>query len=832
MRNGDKKKIKEIIATLGEIQDAGLYAEAQECVTALYDFITAVCGAENEILELLEQYYGLLYKASIGEVSEKVLRKYFIKIENSVNYDLKPDKIEIAFLSYNASMSDSIMSIYLAAKDDPQCDAYWIPIPFYECDQDGNLYDIHFHGAEYYPNIECIDWRKYNFEERRPDIIFTFNPYDEGNIVTRLDEKFYCRNLRNLTDLLVYVPYFVVWDDVPEHFAHLAGCVYSHKVIVQSEEIRETYIKSFKEAYGNRFGNAEEKFIALGSPKLDNIADMKREDYKLPNKFYDVIGDKKIVLYNYRLTDMTNGIQNQLLKLQKVLDFFRAQNDVLLWWRPHPLNMECMKSMAPHFAHIYEKLVEDYRQEAFELLDGEFSIDENVEHKRSNLIYDSSSDLHRSIAWSDAYYGDWSSVVKLYNETGKPIIIQNVFNNTDAFFNQLCPTNMICDGDYLWFTSTQYNALFKMKLDSREAEFVSSLPGEPVLNSSFASVQGVYKCNNKLYYAPYNSDNIICYDVDTNEFETIPLPVEFINKGIRKFININGFENRLVLIPHSSNLLLIYDIDTNEFIDCSENLTLLKPNADFTQNPAYENMFFFHSVSVENKIFMPYIKGNKVMVLDIVTKECEIKTVGTFNDCLCAIDYDGKYFWITSMYGNCIYRWDYETDECIKFEIPNEIINEVNYEINQIKVNNNKIYIISSNENKIYIFDTILQKITFCDISEDKSEKLHNYITPIMVNETLYTETLNTKKFVEFDFKQGKTKVESIILKESQVLNQEVVECLKNTNNVAQEEVFSLECFVEYIKDNRDEQDNDISTTKSKKNVGDNIYEYTKSLII
>ena len=30
----------------------------------------------------------------------------------------------------------------------------------------------------------------------------------------------------------MYVPYFVVSDDIQEHFCNVAGCVYAHKVIV------------------------------------------------------------------------------------------------------------------------------------------------------------------------------------------------------------------------------------------------------------------------------------------------------------------------------------------------------------------------------------------------------------------------------------------------------------------------------------------------------------------------------------------------------------------------------------------------------------------------
>jgi hypothetical protein len=41
-------------------------------------------------------------------------------------------------------------------------------------------------------------------------------------------------------------------------------------------------------------------------------------------------------------------------------------------------------------------------------------------------IYDDTADLDRAIAISDAYYGDGSSVVQLYQQTGKPVMIQNV----------------------------------------------------------------------------------------------------------------------------------------------------------------------------------------------------------------------------------------------------------------------------------------------------------------------------------------------------------------------------------------------------------------------
>ena len=45
--------------------------------------------------------------------------------------------------------------------------------------------------------------------------------------------------------------------------------------------------------------------------------------------------------------------------------------------------------------------------------------------KEGRGIYDDTADMHRSLIWSDAYYGDASSVAVLYSMTGKPMLAQN-----------------------------------------------------------------------------------------------------------------------------------------------------------------------------------------------------------------------------------------------------------------------------------------------------------------------------------------------------------------------------------------------------------------------
>ena len=68
--------------------------------------------------------------------------------------------------------------------------------------------------------------------------------------------------------------------------------------------------------------------------------------------------------------------------------------------------MATMQSMRPDKLAAYQQTIADYQAAGYG-------------------IYDDTADLHRAIALSDAYYGDWSSVVSLYEKTGKPILIQN-----------------------------------------------------------------------------------------------------------------------------------------------------------------------------------------------------------------------------------------------------------------------------------------------------------------------------------------------------------------------------------------------------------------------
>ena len=411
-------------------------ADCQETAIQMGEGIEQTEGADKEIeaIRFLEQYCETLYQMSV-QLEEISAENFYQSLEEALLSVEKailrmPIRKEVVFLPYKASMWDSLESVYLAAAQDENCDAYVVPIPYYDRNADESLGEMHYEGGEYPSNIPITPYEEYHLEERRPDAIYIHNPYDDNNLVTCVPERYFASRLRNYTDQLIYIPYFVLDEIKPddhekiEKFQNLClmpGVIYAHKVIVQSENMRQIYINAFLEnakwlaGYMGHFDRKklEDKILALGSPKFDRVRSMSRDKIKVPDDWLRLIEKsdgtwKKIILYNTSVNAFFKYNEKMLTKIQSVMDKFKeARDKVVLLWRPHPLVAGALQSLRPELLAEYERLVERYRKEGYG-------------------IYDDSADVDRAIVLSDAYYGDYSSLVQLYQETGKPVMIEDV----------------------------------------------------------------------------------------------------------------------------------------------------------------------------------------------------------------------------------------------------------------------------------------------------------------------------------------------------------------------------------------------------------------------
>jgi len=612
------QQIQEILQSINEAQSSGHYSDCQEGAYSICDFIDNVVGEGTATVELLEKYCELLFKAHNNETNIKHLKKHMIKVENSIKRELKP-RPEIAFLSYKASMSDSIESIYLAAKEDPDCDAYFIPIPYYDRNADGSLGQMHYEGADCYSDrIEITDWEAYNIEERRPDAIFTFNPYDDGNFVTSVHPSFYCKNLRNLTDLLVYVPYFVAGEDITPHFTTLPGCVYSHKIIVQSEKTREKYIKGFKDVYENKLGKPEDKFVALGSPKFDKVINSDRNDFPLPDEWRNLIGDKKVIFYNSSIAAILEGKEQYLVRMHKILKSFQNRDDVVLWWRPHPLNKATYQSIRPRLLDEYMQTIDQYKNDAWG-------------------IYDDTADLHRAIAWSDAYYGDWSSVAVLYEPIDKAIMITN---NSQYF----TPYFMCASEHGIWFTTGFVNGLFKANDLYSKLERVGTFPnktnGVPFETFGYPSEN-----NGIIYFPPNMGSEIMSYSINDNTFEIIQYDSDAEHKCIENpFYETIVYKQYVLFTPFNYPGIIRFDTETKQ-INCYDNW--LEPLNKLISDEVEQDGFFISTSLQGNILYLASSRINAVLEFNVDTGESVIHKVGQKDYRYQAICFDGENYWLT-----------------------------------------------------------------------------------------------------------------------------------------------------------------------------------------
>lgn len=594
MRKAQKQQILECIESLrqahGEIQNAlnqektesaqNMLGECQEFVVALGEAIEQAEGVGHVTVTYIEDYCETLFYIyqgiAGGEMNEnkagKLLRKKLLKIENSIKNDINIRK-EIVFFPYKASMWDSLESIYLAARSDPSCDAYCVPIPYYDRDSAGGLGTMHYEGGEYPKNIEVIDWRTYNFEERRPDEIYIHNPYDDINLVTSVHPRFYARNLKQYTEKLVYVPYFVLGEIDPEnqksvenmkHFCYLPGVFYADKVIVESENVRKVYIEEYiKAAKANGLGGAhldrgylEQKILGIGSPKYDKVLNMKKEEIEIPEAWRRIIEKpdgtyKKIVLYNTSIAMLLQHNEKMLAKMENVFRLFREyKNEITLLWRPHPLIKSTIEGMRPHLKVLYEKMINEY-------VEGGWG------------IYDDTPDFNRAVALSDAYYGDNSSVVQIYRQTGKPIMLQSVYHFSDAceqyFGRSLMETKkkllFSCIkqvGEITFAFSSKNNGLFQVLEDGR-AEYIASIPNEKMWIKNLYIDMVLWR--DFLFLIPGKAKEIAKFHIKTYEIEkiSVDLPLAW-NSNTGKFVGAFVWNRELILLPERYPAIVRMDL--------------------------------------------------------------------------------------------------------------------------------------------------------------------------------------------------------------------------------------------------------------------------------
>lgn len=385
----------DVLDTIETEEKMDLLQQMQETVIYIGDTIEKMQQNPEEMIASLSVFAERIYELSIGSVATGIVREECDSLFELLRTNIKV-KYEILFLPYKSSMWDSLESIYTAAIEDVECNVVVMPIPYYSVNEDRTSLEENYEGDCFPDGIEVVDYREYSIEGRLPDVIFIHNPYDDTNRVTQVKPCFFSSELVKYTDRLVYVPYKVCSGKVKDVYCVLPGVKNAWRVFVQSEEVKRVYVQY----------QPEEKIIVTGSPKIDKVIANVVNKPPVPIEWEKALNGKKVFLLNTHLNSLINYPIETLEKLNSLLMLIKDRTDVALLWRPHPLSIQTIKAENPSILAPYEEIVEKCK-------------------KLENAVYDETSEPHLAIAISDAYIGDWSSMVSMVGVTNKPIYIQS-----------------------------------------------------------------------------------------------------------------------------------------------------------------------------------------------------------------------------------------------------------------------------------------------------------------------------------------------------------------------------------------------------------------------
>ena len=617
----EKKDMSNALSILADCQDGAI---------ALGTMIEESEGEGFVTVSLLEEYCELTYliheniaerkDAGADDVYEK-LNDLLAKINDSVKRDIKIRK-EVVFLPYKASMWDSLESIWMAADADLECDAYVVPIPYYERSPQGLLEIYHYEGEQFPEYVPVTYYADYSLEQRQPDIVYIHNPYDDRNYVTSVAPQYYSREIKKYTKLLVYVPYYITSGGVSEGQAYCSAYENADYIILQVEKHKQFIDPSIP----------GEKLLALGSPKADKVIRLCENPPEPPKDWIPKMAGKKVYFFNTSLNGMLGNTRKFLLKMEYVFKCFEGREDACLLWRPHPLMESTLDSMRKEFRPKYDELKRYF-----------------IEHDLG--IYDDTPDIEHTIAQCDAYIGDAAtSVTALFGIAGKPLFILNNNINTppgEEDWRGEIVRGPAVDGNQKWIV-TQGNKLYYSPEDDFHYQWYCDL-------SEYAS-GGYYiraiEIDGTVYVCPGGAEDIAV----VREGKVVrKIQLKHRNEKMACFYNAWQAGNYLFLIPYQYPAIVRYDIRRDK-VDYLEGY-----NPFFVQNVQGEWRFGGNCIW-KDFLLIGSPTENRILAINVKTLKPQMLTVESKSRCGCyGMMPDGDEIWILPVTGRTIVRWNPKT---------------------------------------------------------------------------------------------------------------------------------------------------------------------------
>lgn len=714
MRKKIKNNIIEILKTLAKAQDhaellagrnqfaqaADLLAQCQACAVEAGEAIERSEGEGTEAVACLETYCEQLYQMSqttdrramgaLRRHMETTLKETKRKIEK-----LPQDPMKVAFMPYKASMWDCMESVWEAAAADPDCETYVVPIPFYEKNPEGGIAKECYEGALFPKYVPITHYKDFPLEREQPDVIYIHNPYDNCNYVTSVYPEYYAPNLKKYTDILVYISYYFNGNGpLPEFHRDLPAYHYADKIILQDQEKVDSLVESIP----------REKTAALGSPKVDRLLKLEKRrqaiiDEELPKEWREKIAGKKVILFNISVTGILENSKWAMDKIRYVLSRFKGRDDVVLWWRPHPLIEGTLKSMRPELYGEYMGIKKKYVKEGWGILD-------------------ETGDAGVAAVVADAYLGEnSSSMVHYFGVLGKAVMFiawQLTDERTEEERRKLKFCDFYCEGNKMYFVprnAGMEHYLCVLDLEKNNLKIDVDMPGQRTGSLTQSQYLSIDKYEDDIILTPYLAEDIYVYNRRNKRARKYVLNT--ICEG-GKFDRTIRYKNSLFLKPQCYPAIVKIDLETfniTEYGDCIR--PFLAENND-------RKPYFVGDIAIKgSSLYMAAFREDQILIFNMENGQYEIKSVGDYEFGFWSVSFDGKNFWLAADGKNYIVKWDEESGESWRYEYPVDTARD--YTLNACMVNmDDHLLIYQRNHQTIFKMDKTTGQIEKVAIHRSK----------------------------------------------------------------------------------------------------------------
>ena len=363
------------------------------------NLIEKIKGEGTESVRCLEHFCDVIYTMYQGNNAD--IKAEYDNVRRILEKDII-EKKEVLILVSKASEWKYIENVWKKYKEEQDTEVDVAVLPYFYKEYDGSIKKEVNELGNFTTDIGAIDLAQYDIALHHPDIIYIQNPFDNENKAIGIEKKYYSD--RCCTNKLVYIQSFTLEEFNSSNereyknmgcFCTVPGVVNSDEVYVQSENMRNMYIKKLTEFAGKETENIWKDKIYV------------KPDW-MKNEGHNVVkGNGKIKILFY--TSISGLMQNSEIaagKIKNVLDVFKQYSDKIeVIWCVQSLVDTVMEDINRNLSEQINTIRDKYRIEEI-----------------GHICSDRDKDILNSC---DAYYGDISSVVQEYRNADKPVMIMN-----------------------------------------------------------------------------------------------------------------------------------------------------------------------------------------------------------------------------------------------------------------------------------------------------------------------------------------------------------------------------------------------------------------------